>query len=39
VFNNVTFYGSNAVLNSPSFGVISSSSGGRVLQFAGRLSF
>jgi hypothetical protein len=39
LFNNVTFYGSNAVLNSPSFGVISSSSGGRVLQFAGRLSF
>jgi hypothetical protein len=39
VFNNVTFYGSNAVLNSPSFGVISSSSGGRVLQFALRLSF
>ena len=39
LFNNVTFFGSNAVLNSPSFGVISSSSGGRVLQFALRLSF
>lgn len=38
-FNNVTLYGANAVLSSPTFGAISSSSGGRVLQFALRLSF
>ncbi|HEX5282496.1 MAG TPA: hypothetical protein VFW30_00110, partial [Bryocella sp.] len=39
-FNNVTFYGPSAVLSSPAnFGRISSSSGGRVLQFALRLSF
>lgn len=39
VFNQVIFYGPNSTLSSPTFGQISSSSGGRVLQFALRLSF
>jgi hypothetical protein len=39
VFNHANLDGPNSVLNSPSFGVISGASGGRVLQFALRLSF
>ena len=39
VFNHANLSGPNATLSSPSFGVISGASGGRVLQFALRLSF
>jgi hypothetical protein len=39
VFNHANLNGPNATLSSPSFGVISGASDGRVLQFALRLSF
>jgi hypothetical protein len=39
VFNHANLSGPNATLSSPSFGVISGASDGRVLQFALRLSF
>ena len=39
VFNHTNLNGPNSTLNSPTFGVISGASSGRVLQFALRLSF
>jgi len=39
VFNQTTLYAPNATLSSPSFGQISSSTTGRVFQFALRLGF